>query len=106
MEFCRRTSAGDLNRRGVESLIKCGALDHLGANRREMMENYGPLADAIAEESRYLSGGQLSLFGEGGATADYRLSPREEYPHAELLASSPVYEEIYASQFKKGDARQ
>ena len=49
VEFCRRTSAGDLNRRGVESLIKCGALDHLGANRREMMENYGPLADAIAE---------------------------------------------------------
>ena len=26
--------------------------------------------------------------------------------HAELLASCPVYEEIYASQFKKGDAQQ
>ena len=26
--------------------------------------------------------------------------------HTELLASCPVYEEIYASQFKKGDARQ
>ena len=26
--------------------------------------------------------------------------------HAELLASCPVYEEIYASQFKKGDTRQ
>ena len=26
--------------------------------------------------------------------------------HAELLATCPVYEEIYASQFKKGDARQ
>ena len=26
--------------------------------------------------------------------------------HAELLTSCPVYEEIYASQFKKGDARQ
>ena len=26
--------------------------------------------------------------------------------HSELLASCPVYEEIYASQFKKGDARQ
>ena len=26
--------------------------------------------------------------------------------HAELLVSCPVYEEIYASQFKKGDARQ
>ena len=25
--------------------------------------------------------------------------------HAELLASCPVYEEIYASQFKKGDAQ-
>ena len=97
VEFCRRTSAGDLNRRGVESLIKCGALDHLGANRREMMENYGPLADAIAEESRYLSGGQLSLFGEGGATADYRLSPREEYPHAELLAYEKEVTGMYLS---------
>lgn len=25
--------------------------------------------------------------------------------HADLLASCPVYEEIYASQFKKGDAQ-
>ena len=26
--------------------------------------------------------------------------------HADLLKTCPVYEEIYASQFKKGDARQ
>lgn len=97
VEFCRRSAAGDLNRRGVESLIKCGALDGLGANRREMLENYSALADAIAEESRYLSGGQLSLFGEGGATADYELSPREEYPHAELLAFEKEVTGMYLS---------
>lgn len=97
VEFCRRNAAGDLNRRGVESLIKCGALDGLGANRREMLENYSALADAIAEESRYLSGGQLSLFGEGGATADYELSPREEYPHAELLAFEKEVTGMYLS---------
>lgn len=97
VEFCRRTSEGDLNRRGVESLIKCGALDHLGANRREMLENYASLSEAIAEESRYLSGGQLSLFGEGGATADYQLSPCEEFPHSELLAYEKEVTGMYLS---------
>lgn len=97
VEFCRRTAGGDLNRRGVESLIKCGALDHLGANRREMLENYAPLADAVAEEGKYLAGGQLSLFGEGGAVAGYKLSRREEYPHAELLRYEKEVTGMYLS---------
>ena len=97
VEFCRRTAGGDLNRRGVESLIKCGALDHLGANRREMLENYAPLADAVAEEGKYLAGGQLSLFGEGGAVAGYKLSRREEYPHAELLKYEKEVTGMYLS---------
>ena len=35
--FCKRMFGRDLNRRAVESLIKCGALDGLGNNRREML---------------------------------------------------------------------
>lgn len=100
--FCRRTAAGGLNRRGVESLIKCGALDALGSNRREMLENYSSLAEAIAEEDKYLSGGQLSLFGEGGATADYRLSPCEEFSHSELLAYEKEVTGMYLSGHPMG----
>ena len=34
--FCKRMQDKEFNKRAVESLIKCGALDGLGANRRQM----------------------------------------------------------------------
>lgn len=85
VDFCRRTYSGEMNKRAVESLIKCGALDDLGANRHEMLEGYARLADVLAEEDRYLSGGQLSLFGDAGATAHYELPHLPEYAKSELL---------------------
>ena len=36
----KRMSGKEINRRAAESLIKCGAFDSFGLNRREMMENY------------------------------------------------------------------
>jgi len=35
--FCKRMQDKEFNKRAVESLIKCGALDGLGANRRQML---------------------------------------------------------------------
>lgn len=97
IDFCRRTADCDLNRRGVESLIKCGALDGLGANRHEMLEGYPRLADALAEEGRYLSGGQISLFGDAGMTADYELPHLPEYTKADLLAFEKEVTGMYLS---------
>ena len=42
----------DLNRRAVESLIRCGAFDGLGNNRREMLMAVGPLLDQLEDDKR------------------------------------------------------
>ena len=36
-DFCKRCHGDSFNRRGVENLIKAGALDNLGWNRRQML---------------------------------------------------------------------
>lgn len=62
-DFCRRIFGRELNKRTLEALIKSGALDSLGSNRRSMLSGYENLLSHIdAEKKRNLSG-QMSLFG-------------------------------------------
>ena len=62
-DFCRRVFGRELNKRTLEALIKSGALDSLGSNRRSMLSGYENLLSNIdAEKKRNLSG-QMSLFG-------------------------------------------
>ena len=103
VDFCRRTYSGELNKRAVESLIKCGALDHLGANRHEMLEGYPKLADVLSDEDRYLSGGQLSLFGDGGAVEHYELPRLPEYTKGDLLGFEKEVTGMYLSGHPMSD---
>ena len=62
-DLCRRVFGRELNKRTLEALIKSGALDSLGSNRRSMLSGYENLLSNIdAEKKRNLSG-QMSLFG-------------------------------------------
>ena len=45
--FCKRMYGKDLNRRALESLVKCGALDNLGYNRRQMLENVASVLESL-----------------------------------------------------------
>ena len=63
--FCERMGAYDLNRRAVESLIKCGAFDSFGHRRSQLMHVYEKLAEGLALESRRNVSGQLDLFDMG-----------------------------------------
>ena len=65
-DFCQRMMGADLNRRVVESLIKCGAFDSLGYKRSQLMEVYGQVLDGIAQQRRKNLEGQFDLFGGGG----------------------------------------
>ena len=79
-EFCERVDSRAVNRRAVECLIKCGALDSTGATRRGMLE---ALTTAIAygqkaqEDSRL---GQGSIFDLGGSSADEAPATRAQHP--------------------------
>lgn len=62
-DFLKRMRGGEVNKRAVESLIKCGAFDGLTHNRREMLSGYEGLIDAVESSARRNVEGQLDLFG-------------------------------------------
>ena len=66
--FCKRMFSRDMNRRAVESLIKSGALDGLGNNRREMLLAVGPVLDGLEEDRRKNVEGQMGFFDTAGAS--------------------------------------
>lgn len=61
-DFCSRLYSKGMNSRSLESLIKCGALDGLGANRRQMLTVAKSVLDDLEYEKRRNIDGQMSLF--------------------------------------------
>ncbi len=65
-DFCERVDAHSVNRRAVECLIKCGALDSTGATRMGMLAAL-PGASAFGQKSQEdAQRGQGSIFELGG----------------------------------------
>ena len=90
VDFCRRLYGTELNRRALESLIQCGALDDLGHNRREMLTGAGALLEQLEADRRKNVDGQLGFFdtpGQDGelSTEAFELPRLPEFPPAELL---------------------
>nr|WP_319488248.1 DNA polymerase III subunit alpha [uncultured Caproiciproducens sp.] len=75
--FCKRMY-GELNRRALESLIKCGALDDLGVNRRQMLTSVGNIIDHLDDDKRRNVDGQMGFFDTGVQTDE------EEYSIADM----------------------
>ena len=60
--FVERMLDSDLNKRAVENLIKCGAMDGLGLNRAQMLYCYESVMDTAANSKKRNIAGQLQLF--------------------------------------------
>lgn len=86
-EFCERTRGSGLNRSSLDALIKAGAFDASGKNRRSLLEVSEGALTYADQAIRERQAGQDSLFGEG--TADELTLPElPELPapsRAELL---------------------
>ena len=99
-DFCRRLNGKGLNARSLESLIKCGALDNLGHNRREMLAVSKTILDDLEYERR-LGGGsdQISLFDMGGSgtASEIAIPDLEEFPLVELLNMEKEMAGMYLS---------
>lgn len=61
-DFSKRNYKNRLNSKTLEVLIKCGALDDLGPNRREMLSVSKTLLEDLEYNNRKNSEGQMSLF--------------------------------------------
>ena len=65
-DFLTRMADREINRRVVENLIKAGALDHLGATRKQAMMVNAGMMDSIAQDKKNTMAGQMTLFDLAG----------------------------------------
>lgn len=72
--FLERLGSGELNRRQVEALIKCGAFDSLGVFRSQLLASYEKMLDEYAERSRSNLSGQIDIFTMQGPAASTEFS--------------------------------
>ena len=76
--FVTRIHNKDLNKKSVESLIRCGAIDEFG-DRNMLLVNMENLLSYAKDKQKQSSFGQVSLFGNTDKTElpPFRLSPAE-----------------------------
>ena len=89
LDFCARVESAKLNRRTLEAMIQCGALDGLGRNRASLMLQLPEVLKATDQMAREKASGQNSLFGAPdpvNAAAQLDLPESREWPVAQLLA--------------------
>ena len=101
-EFCYRMYGGDLNRRAIESLIKCGCFDGFKANRRQLMTVCQTVIDGVADQKRRNVEGQMDLFGLSGDSEDTMPGGAElpdipEYPKSDLMRMEREVTGLYLS---------
>ena len=97
--FCSRMHGSDFNKRAVESLIKSGALDGLGANRRQMLMAMNEIIDELDSKKRRNVEGQIGLFDSvgGESYSESALKFFDEFPQSELLAMEKSTTGLYLS---------
>ncbi|MCI9647051.1 MAG: DNA polymerase III subunit alpha [Lachnospiraceae bacterium] len=100
-DFLSRMADREVNKRMVENLIKAGALDGLGATRRQAMSVYAQIMDGIAQERKHTMAGQMTLFDlasdEAKADFEVRLPDVGEYPKETYLGFEKEVMGIYIS---------
>lgn len=74
-DFLERVDGRTVNVRACESLIKCGALDDLGANRPQMLEALPQAMSNAAMVREDRQSGQISLFGQSEPVHEVAYKP-------------------------------
>jgi DNA polymerase III subunit alpha len=101
-EFCERVDPQVVNKRALESLVKCGAFDSTGASRKGMWE---VLEDSLSWGGRQQAdrlAGQSSIFDLGDEAEErprhHRPIPSDEWEKAEKLAYEKEALGLYVSE--------
>ena len=105
-DFCRRMHGKDFNRRAIESLVKCGAFDGMGANRRQMCAVIDPIIEELDNTKRRNVEGQIG-FGDlssGSAAEPTKSKSSFAYPPAEEFSPEMLlkYEKEVAGMYLSG----
>lgn len=87
VDFCSRVDMRAVNKRVMESLIKCGAFDSLGGKRSQMLAILDQALDAAASKQRDAASGQIGLFDVAAMEEVENISLPDipELPKSEIL---------------------
>ena len=96
-DFCVRNFGSQLNRRALEGLIKSGAMDGLGPNRRSMMFSLDKVLAIVGEENKFTLRGQIGFFDSGEGKTKFELPQVPEMPERELLSLEKQATGMYLS---------
>ncbi len=99
-DFLTRVQTKDLNKKSLESLIKCGALDFFG-ERNQMLHNSDRLLDFTKDLGREAASQQTSLFGmmaTSSGVPTLRLDPAPEATKEEKLSWEKEHLGLYISE--------
>ncbi len=93
VDFCNRVDPRKVNKRVIESLIKCGAFDSTGSKRRQLMTCYDEIMDKAQRRQRDRSSGQVNFLehidkdtdAQSSGSFDFVLPDLPEWDQKELL---------------------
>lgn len=93
VDFCERVDPRKVNKRVIESLIKCGAFDSTGHKRRQLMACCEELMEKVQRQKRERSSDQSSFLEQfqinsnilPSGPVDFALPDVPEWDHKELL---------------------
>lgn len=96
--LCQRLSDTELNKRAMENLIKCGAMDCLALYRSQLMSVYEALMDSVTANKRRNIVGQIGLFDMGEEVSQSISIPKiPEFSRRELMTMEKETTGLYLS---------
>lgn len=101
LDFCRRM-AGAVNKKMLESLVKCGAFDFTGVSRGRLFAGIEFALNRALEEQRDKVSGQTSLFDmmsedDSDPDSDEELPDANPWPAAQMLSAEKELLGFYIS---------
>jgi len=90
-DFCNRVDHRKINKRVIESLIKCGAFDSTGNNRNQLMSCYEEIMERAQKRRREKSSNQANLLDqlEEVSSNTYNINTINEYELPALAEWEP-----------------
>lgn len=98
VEKVEKVDSSAINKRAIESLIKCGAMDSLGANRAQLLAIFEKVIDGVHADRKRNIEGQFSIFDTiDNKDNEDNLPSLKEFPQKILLSMEKDILGIYVS---------
>ena len=102
VDFCKRVSSEDINKKCIESMIKAGVFDSLGDNRNTLLHSFEDVLDTISSDKKRALTGQVNMFDLAMSNNEkndnlYKLKKVQELPKKELLLMEKEMLGLYVS---------